>query len=373
MSKKNLLKKSCVVLLAFLLISWGYNGHYKISFEASQSFNQEMGEFVNWASTLAAHASDADERKEVDPTEGPKHYIDIDNYPEFVQSGKIPHTLDSVISIHGEDFVYDQGILPWATLATYDSLVQCFLRFDWYKAVLFASDLGHYVADGHMPLHITRNYNGQYTGNTGIHSRYESTMINTYLNQISYPGDTIEFVEDVRHYVFSYLYANYHYVDSVLLADTYAQGVAGNTSSFAYREALWSKTKNFTVPLFAQASNTLAELIYSAWTEAGKPPFNSSGLKEEMFRHSAFVHQNYPNPFSGLTSFTINLATDSQISLRIVDINGKAISMLADGFYPRGEYHFDWDATDVPAGIYFILLESDRYPGSVMKVIVGSR
>lgn len=359
--------------VSVLLVSWGYNGHYKISFEASQSFNQEMGEFVNWASTLAAHASDADDRKDIDPTEGPKHYIDIDNYPEFIQSGKIPHTLDSVIGIHGVDFVYDQGILPWATLTTYDSLVQCFLRFDWYKAVLFASDLGHYVADGHMPLHITRNYNGQFSGNTGIHSRYESTMINTYLNQISYSGDTIEFVEDVRHYVFSYLYANYKYVDSVLLADTYAQGVAGNTSSFAYREALWNKTRNFTVPLFAQASNTLAELIYSAWTEAGKPPFNSSGLDEGLIRPHGVMGMNYPNPVTDKTQVEVYLATDSQISLSVYDITGKAISVLADGFYQRGKYIFEWVAPVSRPGIYMLVLGGEGYLQCRKIIVVGSQ
>jgi hypothetical protein len=40
-----------------------------------------------------------------------------------------------------------------------------------------AADIGHYVADMHQPLHLTRNYNGQLTGNYGIHARYEGQMI----------------------------------------------------------------------------------------------------------------------------------------------------------------------------------------------------
>lgn len=120
-----------------------------------------MSQFNVWVSLLAEHASDADIRKAWDPTEGPKHYIDIDNYPEFLNTGHIPTTLDSVIALHGNDFVYDNGILPWATLTTFDSLQACFEREDWDNAVLFAADLGHYIADGHMPMHITRNYNGQ--------------------------------------------------------------------------------------------------------------------------------------------------------------------------------------------------------------------
>ena len=145
-------------------MSWGYNGHYKINQSAPLSFNAEMEQFMAWAVTLSQHASDADYRKDEDPSDGPKHYIDIDNYSEFIATGRIPQTYDSVMALHGYGFVIAQGILPWATLTTYDSLVAAFTRFDWEKAVLLASDLGHYVADGHNPLHITRNYDGDFTG-----------------------------------------------------------------------------------------------------------------------------------------------------------------------------------------------------------------
>jgi len=96
-----------------------------------------MEQFIAWAVTLADHASDADDRKDIDPNEGPRHYIDIDNYPEFIATGKIPQTYDSVVALYGETFVNDQGVLPWATLTAYDSLVNCFLRRDWQKSSPF--------------------------------------------------------------------------------------------------------------------------------------------------------------------------------------------------------------------------------------------
>ena len=40
---------------------------------------QQMQEFQTWVTFLRDHAADADSRKGGDPTEGPKHYIDIDN------------------------------------------------------------------------------------------------------------------------------------------------------------------------------------------------------------------------------------------------------------------------------------------------------
>jgi hypothetical protein len=121
-TKMKFLKSVLIIVSSFLLISWGQDGHYKISYNSSLSFNTEMQQFVAWKNQLAMNASNADDRKATDPDESAKHYIDIDNYAEFLSTGKIPQTLDSAVSLHGEIFVYDNGILPWATLAAYDSL-----------------------------------------------------------------------------------------------------------------------------------------------------------------------------------------------------------------------------------------------------------
>lgn len=359
-----------VIFLSLIFISWGYQGHYKISGESKKSFNEEMTQFMEWASLLAEHASDADDRKDTDPNEGPRHYIDIDNYPFFAEQGRIPQTWDSVVEIYGESFVIDQGILPWATKTTYDSLVKCFLRRDWDKAVLFASDLGHYVADGHMPLHITMNYNGQFTGNTGIHSRYESSMINTFISQINYEGQQISFIPDVNEYIFSYLYANYVFVDSVLAADDYAKVVSGgSTSSYAYKEALWNKTKNFTIPLFSSASHSLAELFYSAWVEAGKPDINASGIGSHLFKPPFNLELNYPNPFSNFTEISFSLEKKAEVSLLIYDASGKIINQLTEGELQKGEYNYQWNATDSPNGLYYLVLSSGGHK-QVQKMIV---
>lgn len=346
-----------VLSFSLLFISWGYQGHYKISEESKQSFHEEMAEFLDWANILALHASDADERKATDPNEGPRHYIDIDNYPVFLEEGRIPQTYDSVVAIYGESFVIDQGILPWATKTTYDSIVSCFLRHDWDKAGLFAADLGHYVADGHMPLHITMNYNGQYTGNTGIHSRYESTMINAYISQINYMGHQISAISDVNEYIFSYLYNNYVYVDSVLLADDYAKEMSGgSTSSTVYKQALWDKTKDFTIPLFSMASKRLAELIYTAWVEAGKPDINTSGVDE--FSKPSFVLENiYPNPFSNSTNIYFSLKKNSDVELLVLDATGRVVTQLANGALPEGEYQYQWNAGDSQEGLYYLVLD----------------
>jgi hypothetical protein len=356
--------------LSTLLISWGSVGHKKISEASSLSFNMQMQEFQTWVIFLRDHASDADTRKGGDPTESPKHYIDIDNYNLFNTTGRIPQTLDSVKTLYGSSAVIDNGILPWATKASFDSLENCFQRLDFVKAKVFAADLGHYIADGHMPMHITKNYDGQLTGTTGLHSRYESTMIGSYISQITYTGESIAVVSDVNQYIFDYLYANYPYVDSVLAADTYAKTL-GATSSTAYKAALWTKSKGFTIPLFKRASHTLAELIYTAWVEAGSPSLINTTSTDPLALNIAELNQNTPNPFTTSSQISYKLKETTNVLIQVRDIKGTIIATLVDETLPSGSYTFRWIPDNVPAGLYYLVLNTGKF--TQVKKMVYSR
>jgi hypothetical protein len=339
-----------------------------------------MGQFVHWPDLLAEHGSDADYRKNTDPSEGPKHYIDIDNYPEFVSTGRIPGTLDSVLMIHSPGFVDDNGYLPWATETTYDSLKACFMRGDWNKAVLFAADLGHYVGDGHMPLHLTRNYNGQYTGNYGIHYRYESSMINEYSGEISFEGGPIDLIGDVNAYIFNYIYRNYQYVDSVLAADDYAGSIAGNTSSAEYTAALWEKTGSFTIHLFSNASHALTELIYTAWVETGKPSMYSTGtglrgfdpFMDDAANAGMVLEQNYPNPFRRSTTILFHLDQRTAINLSVMDETGRVVDNLLEESCPPGETRLEWYPGNLAPGNYYLVLKSREGLRARKMILLGN-
>ena len=177
-------RAAIILLLSIIFVGWGSTAHKMINKNATLSFPPQMKELLYWSDILAQHASDADYRKDTVPSEYPKHFIDIDSYPEFNSTGKISQDYDSVVALHGSSFVLDVGILPWATIAAYDTLKNCFKRRDWNKAALIAADLGHYVGDGHQPLHLTKNYNPG-----GLHTRFEKNMINTYQNQIQITGN----------------------------------------------------------------------------------------------------------------------------------------------------------------------------------------
>ncbi len=369
--KKLILSTIALLALSVVLTSWGSVGHRKISESASASFNLQMADFQTWVSFLRDHASDADTRKSTDPTESPKHYIDIDAYADFITAGRIPQTLDSVNVKYGTAFVLKNGILPWATKSTFDSLRSCFERHDFAKAQIFAADLGHYVADGHMPMHITENYDGQLTGASGIHSRYESTMIGSYILQITYTGESIHEITNVNQYIFDYLYANYSYVDSVLAADTYAKTI-GATSSAAYKTALWAKTNGFTVPLFHRASHALAELIYTAWVQAGSPSIiTTTSSVDPLSSENSVLDQNTPNPFTSSTGINYTLKENTRVQVDVLNINGTAIATLVKGTLPAGNHSCEWVPQNVPAGTYYLVMKTREFSDVKKMVYLG--
>lgn len=359
-----------LIILALVFSAWGYKGHRIINQNAVLFFPYSLAFLQpDWANIVILYASEADNRKYTDPNESPKHYIDIDNYPEFLQTGHIPTCFDSVVALHGYAFVLEQGILPWATLITFDSLQACFERHDWLKSALFAADLGHYLGDGHMPLHITRNYDGQFTGQHGVHARYESRMIGRYEALLVYPADSVHFIGDVTGFVFSNLYYNYQYVDSILMADNEARAEAGNTTSDAYYQALWNRTAPFTIDLLKRASGSLADLIFTAWVRAGSPVFYPLSANEPVDLTKPRLLQSYPDPFTTQTTLAFEIRDDhTPVMLLIYDVSGNLVDTLIHETLSAGYHKVTWDATTRAPGVYICALKSEGFQ-SIQKLV----
>ncbi len=254
------------------LSAWGKKGHRLINSKAIDSLPDELSKLKDWKDYIVENSSAADMRRDNDPTEAPKHFIDIDFYPEFLQ-GTMIKDKNHLISKYGLDTVTQMGLLPWATLDTYNNLVKAFSERNRDKVLIFITDLGHYVADGYQPFHTMLNYDGQLTNQRGIHGRYESEMINKYFEQIVGLVDQqeVEYVAEPLNYIFDYLTASHSYSPVIFSADLFAYQQAESHGSDVYYRIMWFRTKHLTVHLFSSAVKSFASLIYSAWIDAGMP------------------------------------------------------------------------------------------------------
>ncbi len=260
-----------------LVYAWGATGHHFINLKAPANLPASMGWFKADSIFFQDHASDADIRRDNSDTtfgaEQWRHYIDIDAYPDF---HNMPHDLDSCITLYGYETVKTRGMNPWATKWVLDSLTAQLARGDTNAAKQTGADLGHYVGDAHQPLHATANYDGQFTGNNGIHSRYETTMINTFQSSLFVHPDSIQYIVSPVDYAFTYLFHTNSLKDSVFAADNYAKAASGWSGSGSppgsYYTYLWAYAKNFTLDQFQRATIALASLWYTAWVNAQMSP-----------------------------------------------------------------------------------------------------
>lgn len=271
---KNVIVTALLFLFTFSpnLLGWGDNGHKTITLFAMRNLPSEMKISDKIKSEIIERSIDPDYRKENDKSEGPKHFINIDLYKEFLD-GKMITSLDSLKKLYGEPNVLRDGVLPWATEITFYRLIEAFKSKDNNKIILYSSDLAHYVGDGHQPLHATANYNGQLTSQSGIHFRYEIDMLNANMKELEskYEARRPVYVGNIRGYIFDYITESNDYINLVLSADKFCSEKTKDNFNEEYLRLLWFKTKYMTLTEINSAAWSLSSLIYTAWLDAGKP------------------------------------------------------------------------------------------------------
>jgi hypothetical protein len=366
--KKLLLVVLVSVVLPSVLCAWGITGHKIINRNAVIHLPASMQQIIAQQAFFEAHASDADNRKNSDPTEGDKHFIDIDSYPNF--QNKVMSE-DSLKAIYGVSNVTTIGTLPWVTVTTLDSLTAQFRRADWAKAYLTASDLGHYIGDGHQPLHLTKNYDGQLSGNSGIHSRYETTMLGAYQTSIVVVKDSVRYVGDPLGYVFRYVDAVTSYTDSIMAADTQSKAIAGSTSGTLYLSSMWARAGTYTASFIQSATLDLASFWYTAWVNAGlllKTTDVAAGAAAVPDRF--VLSRNYPNPFNPTTTVKFTIGSAQHVTIDVYDVLGRSVASLVNDELHAGSYAIQWNASAQPSGVYYCRMQAGAF-AAVQQMILA--
>jgi hypothetical protein len=75
---------------------------------------------------------------------------------------------------------------------------------------------------------------------------------------------------------------------------------------------------------------------------------------EEMF----LLQQNFPNPFGDRTTITFDVLETSKVSLNVYNVLGQRVATLVDGVVPAGRQAVNFNASELPSGIYLYMLRS---------------
>ncbi|HSO86525.1 MAG TPA: T9SS type A sorting domain-containing protein, partial [Draconibacterium sp.] len=73
------------------------------------------------------------------------------------------------------------------------------------------------------------------------------------------------------------------------------------------------------------------------------------------------LEQNYPNPFNSVTTINWQLAKNSKVTLKVLDIVGRTVATLVDEQRAQGKYETQFNAATLPKGIYFCQLKAGEF------------
>jgi hypothetical protein len=83
--------------------------------------------------------------------------------------------------------------------------------------------------------------------------------------------------------------------------------------------------------------------------------------KNNIMLNSFALSQNYPNPFNPSTTIKYDLPERSFVTLKVYDVLGNEIETLVSEEKPLGRYEVDFNATELPSGIYFYKLQAGSF------------
>ncbi|MGZ3810337.1 MAG: zinc dependent phospholipase C family protein, partial [Mucilaginibacter sp.] len=286
---KPALRSLIALLIIFTCSSWGFFAHRRINHIAVFTLPKAMTGFYQAnIDFITEHAIDPDKRRYVDSLEAPRHYLNADHYGKrpFM---KMPVKWKEASKKYSADTLNKYGTVPWEIQYQYYRLVDAFKKHDTTDILKTSANLGHYIADAHVPLHLTQNYNGQLTHQDGIHALWESRLPELFGDKYNYYVGSARYIGNPLNEAFKICRASFQCVDSTLRFERmidksftedskYEMVKHGSKNvkdySVAYSKAYHKALKGMVARRMRSAILEVGSFWYSAWVDAGQPDLN---------------------------------------------------------------------------------------------------
>ena len=285
------MRKTSVVAAAALIalaapqpaVAWGTAAHRHIMARAIDLLPAELKPFfVQHKDEVVMRVVDPDLFRVLGWEEDPNHFVnfgakELGEYP----FKELPREYGAAIEKFGLATLRRNGLLPWRQQEEFGNLRRAFEGFtrETYgvgNTVLFAAVMSHYIQDAHQPLHASANYDGQMTGNTGIHARFETALFERFQSRLTIRPAPPAPILNSRDAAFDALLSSYKQVDSILKADDAAKQ-GKETYDDEYFERLFTTVRPILEQRLGEAITATAGLIMGAWEQAGRPVLKPAG------------------------------------------------------------------------------------------------
>ncbi|MEG9436180.1 nuclease [Edaphobacter sp. HDX4] len=286
--------------------AWGADGHRMINRLAAANLPKDVPAFLRNGAALDTmdylgpepdrwrnHAE-----QELEDAQAPEHFIDLE-YADLI--GTLPkkrydyiRALAQAQPAHPEIQMTPEkvGLQPYVTEEVWQRLKVGMREYRHLLAagedtspaetaiLFYAAWLGHYVADGSQPLHVTMQYNGWngpnpngYTTGHKIHSLFESTFVTQNIKAADLAplvaASEPKLLDDEWTDYLAYLRHS-----ATLVEKTYQLEKAGGFAGAGTAEG-----KTFAEERLAAGAIELRDMIYTAWVRSGDPVEEFHGSK----------------------------------------------------------------------------------------------
>lgn len=199
---------------------------------------------------------------------------------------------DLELSLQGEtafwkDTLSAHGILPYYLPIALDKLTRAFVDRDERKILQYSAEIGHYIGDAHVPLHTTKNYNGQLTGQHGIHAFWESRLPELFADaQYDFFAGKASYIKDPISYFWNIIFESHQLLPAVLEGEKMLSQSFPQDNQFCYDERLGQtvriQCREYAKAYHDQMSSMVEDRMkaaiqaigsawYTAWVNAGQP------------------------------------------------------------------------------------------------------
>ena len=266
--------------------AWGFFAHRRINRMAVFTLPPELFSFYKYhLRFIEENAVNADRRRYAVEGEAAHHYIDLDAYGDSALH-KLPRRWNDAVEKFSEDTLLKYGTVPWHINAMRYRLTEAFRERNVKKILLHSTDLGHYIADAHVPLHTTQNYNGQLTGQHGIHGFWESRLPELYSDNYNFFFARARYLDSPLESAWQAVASANAALDSVLRMERELTLKFGEDRKYSFEERnglpskvyaqefalAYHKVLNGQVERQMRASiQMIGNFWFTCWVDAGQP------------------------------------------------------------------------------------------------------
>lgn len=182
------------------------------------------------------------------------------------------------------------GILPYYLPQALSKLTRAFEQQNLNDIIRHSADIGHYIGDAHVPLHTTKNYNGQLSNQLGIHAFWESRLPELFAEtEYDFFAGKAEYINNPQEFFWNIILESHTHLETVLGLEKQLSIDFPPDQQFCYDERLGQTTRiqceeyskayheglqGMVEERMISSIKSIGSIWYTAWMNAGQPDLN---------------------------------------------------------------------------------------------------